>query len=572
LSSVSPGGDPSAGRRAGEALREIAALLALEKGNRFRSRAYAQAADVIEAVPDLEGAVADRQLLSLPGIGQAIAAVVQELAQTGRSKLLERLRSRYPPGAAELSRVLTPARIRTLQGALGITSLEELKRACEEGRVREVRGFGEKSERRLRERIAAGSERRRDALLPRAVEEAEALCRHLRRSPAVAAALPAGDLRRRRETVDRLELVVASREPAAVAAQARRAPGLTAVEEQAAEGFVLRRAGMLDARVHSVPPARFPLALVEATGSEAHVAALLELARRKGLRLDEQGAGGADLGGDEQVYARLGLEYVPPEMREGSGEVEAAAAGTLPRQLVEASMLQGAVHCHTEYSDGRHSIERMARAAEALGLRYLTITDHSVSAPFANGLDLDRLQRQAEEIARVQEQVSIRLLRGTEADILQDGALDYSLPVLEKLDVVIASVHRRHGMDRREMTARIVRALRQPVFKIWGHPLGRYVLSRPPIDCDMDEVLDAAAASRAAIEVNGDPHRLDLPPAWIREAKKRGIPFVLSSDAHSAGGLGNARWAADMARRGWLEGTDVLNTLGPDEFAQAVHP
>jgi len=263
---------------------------------------------------------------------------------------------------------------------------------------------------------------------------------------------------------------------------------------------------------------------------------------------------------------------VPPELREDAGEIEAAAAGRLPDDLVRLEDLRGAVHCHTVWSDGRHTVEEMARAADAMGLRYLTITDHSTSATYAKGLDADRLRRQWDEIAGVQERVRVRLLRGTESDILRDGALDFPDSVLVQLDVIVASIHNRYRMDADEMTRRLVRAMRHPVRKIWGHALGRYVLSRPPFAVHMDEVLDAVAASRAVVEVNGDPHRLDLAPIHIRAARSRGIRFVVSADAHSTGGIRNLRWGIDMARRGWLRKGDVLNTLGADEFAAAVRP
>jgi len=224
------------------------------------------------------------------------------------------------------------------------------------------------------------------------------------------------------------------------------------------------------------------------------------------------------------------------------------------------------------WSDGRNTVEEMARAADAMGLRYLTITDHSTSATYAKGLDADRLRRQWDEIARVQERVRVRLLRGTESDILRDGALDFPDAVLRGLDVVIASVHNRWRMDADEMTRRVVRAMRHPIRKIWGHALGRYVLSRPPFAVYMDQVLDAVAASRAIIEVNGDPHRLDLAPVHIREARRRGIRFVVSADAHSTSGIRNLRWGVDMARRGWLRRDDVLNTLDADDFATAARP
>jgi DNA polymerase (family 10) len=272
------------------------------------------------------------------------------------------------------------------------------------------------------------------------------------------------------------------------------------------------------------------------------------------------------------LYERLGLRPIPPELREDAGEIEAAASGRLPEDLVRLEDLRGAVHCHTVWSDGRNTVEEMARAADTLGLRYLTITDHSTSATYAKGLDADRLRRQWDEIARVQERVRVRLLRGTESDILRDGALDFPDPVLRRLDVVIASIHNRWRMDADEMTRRLVRAMRHPVRKIWGHALGRYVLSRPPFAVRMDEVLDAVAASRAIIEVNGDPNRLDLAPGYIREAKSRGIRFVVSADAHSTTGIRNLRWGVDMARRGWLRRDDVLNTLDADDFAAAVRP
>ena len=259
-------------------------------------------------------------------------------------------------------------------------------------------------------------------------------------------------------------------------------------------------------------------------------------------------------------------------MREDEGEIEAAAAGTLPSHLVDLAEIRGMVHCHTTYSDGAHSIEEMARGADALGMEYLTITDHSPTASYAGGLTVDRLRRQWDEIARVQEQVRVRLLRGTESDILADGSLDYPDAVLAELDVVIASIHHRHRMDAAQMTRRIVTAMRHPRFKIWGHALGRYVLRRPPFACHMEEILDALAESRAAVEVNGDPHRLDMEPRWIREARKRGIAFVVSTDAHSVAALDNLRWGVDMARRGWLSRGDVLNTLGVDEFRAAVRP
>jgi DNA polymerase (family 10) len=272
------------------------------------------------------------------------------------------------------------------------------------------------------------------------------------------------------------------------------------------------------------------------------------------------------------IYRELGLPFISPELREGQGEIEAALSGSLPTDLVTADDLKGLVHCHTVFSDGQHTVEEMARAADALGMEYMTITDHSPAAAYAGGLTIDRLKAQWEEIARVQERVSVRLLRGTESDILADGSLDYPDAILEQLDVVIASIHRRHRMNADQMTERLVRAMALPCFKIWGHALGRLILSRPPVECRVEEVLDAAARGRAAVEINGDPKRLDLPPRWLKAARERGLRFVVSTDAHSVPELRNVRYGVAMARRGWIERGEVLNTRSAQEFVKSVAP
>jgi DNA polymerase (family 10) len=275
---------------------------------------------------------------------------------------------------------------------------------------------------------------------------------------------------------------------------------------------------------------------------------------------------------EAELYRALGLAYVPPELREDQGELEAARTGALPEDLVRLEDIRGFVHCHTTWSDGRASLEEMARAAEALGASYLTVTDHSRSAGYAGGLDVDRLRRQWDEIARVQEQVKVKLLRGSEADILDDGALDWPDAVLEQLDVVIASIHSRMKMDEDQMTRRLCRAMSWPVFKIWGHGTGRLLGERPPYPVRVEEVLDALARSRGAVEVNGDPQRLDLEPRHVRLARDRGVPVVLSVDAHSTAALGYLRFAVATARRGWVRRADVLNTRPAEAFARAVKP
>jgi DNA polymerase (family 10) len=503
------------------ALREIGLLLEAEGSHPFRARAYARGARAVEALSEpLPALIADGRLLRVRDIGPHLATTIGELVRTGQSTLLAELRQRI-----------------------------DLKRLPSGPPV---------------------------ALLHAATAEGDGVLAYVRAHPAVERADLAGALRRRTETVSQLDLVVATHEPRAVLQHLARFPLAAEVLEHDTDQIVLRLAGGLPLRASVVPPRAFAVALHRLTGSDGHLAKLAARARERGVVMDTSGLRRRGrrlvVRSEADVYRRLGLDPIPPELREDAGEVEAAATATLPIDLLTLVDLRGMVHCHTTYSDGKDSVEAMARAAEALGMQYLTITDHSVTASYARGLSLDRLRRQWDEIARVQEKVTVRLLRGTESDILADGSLDYPDGILEQLDVVIASIHHRHRMDAQQMTRRIVTAMRHPYFKIWGHALGRYVLRRPPIDCDVEEILDAMTTARAAIEVNGDPHRLDMEPRWIREARRRGLKFVVSSDAHAVADLSYLRWGVDMARRGWLTRQDVLNTLDLDAFQAAVRP
>jgi DNA polymerase (family 10) len=549
------------------ALREIGALLRLHGDNRFKARAYERAGAALEALR--ADAVLDDpvRLQQLPGVGAATARVIADLHTEGSPPLLDRLRGQFPKGVLQLQQVphLTLRRMRALQDALGIASVDELEAACRNGDVRSVGGFGPALTAKILAGIEAWRRRGNDLLLLHADREADALLGFARAIAGVHTAVVTGAVRRRVELVDGLDVAVAAADVDAAVDACTRHPAAVAVVDRTTGGCALRLANGTLVRVHVDEPARFGALLVRTTGTDAHVAELERLAARARVELDDAGADEAT------VYARLGLPFVAPELREGVGELAAARAGRLP-ELLTAADLRGFVHCHTVWSDGRHTIEEMARAADAWGLEYLTITDHSTSAHYANGLDADRLREQWGEIARVQPLVRVRLLRGSEVDILADGALDFGDAILAQLDVVVASVHNRHRLDRAAATRRIVRALRHPLFKIWGHPLGRYVGSRPPIDVDFDEVLDAAVGARVAFEVNGDPHRLDLEPALQRAARARGIPFVVSTDAHSVAQLANLHYGVDMARRGWLTKADVLNTLPADRFAAAVRP
>ena len=550
------------------ALREMAGLLDAVGGETFKARAYARGAEVIERLDaDLGELVEARRLTGLPGIGPALAAMITELHQTGHSQTLEEQRRRVPVAALELSRIprLGLDKIAALHAALGVKTLDDLEAACVAGRVRTVKGMTEKSEQRILEAIRKlrAPEAQR-VLLPEALAIAEAMTNHFGKAADTASAEVAGELRRWSESIDQLSLVVAADRPTDAMKHALRAPLLAEVTSRRHQVLEGRLASGLPLRVQIVSRPEHAPTLLRATGSTAHVEHLERLARERGVEL--AGETEAD------IYRALGLPFIPPELREGQGEIEAALAGALPVDLVSEADVKGLVHCHTVFSDGQHTVEEMARAADALGMEYMTITDHSPAAAYAGGLTIDRLKAQWEEIARVQERVSVRLLRGTESDILADGSLDYPDWILEQLDVIIASIHRRHRMNADQMTERLVRAMSLPCFKIWGHALGRLILSRPPVECRVEEVLDAAARGRAAVEINGDPKRLDLPPRWLRAARERGLRFVVSTDAHSVGELGNVRYGAAMARRGWIERDEVLNTLSVREFARSVAP
>ena len=560
-------------------LRQIGRLLSVMGENPFKIRAYERAARALENVTgDFDARIKQGRLIEIEGIGKALAAVVEEIYHTGESALLQQLCDELPPGAVDLNDVpgLTLKKIVALHESLGIKSIDDLKTACEKGLVRAVKGFGQKAEANILAGIEKLQHREDRTLISHALADAQPLLQYLRASAEIVHCEIAGSLRRCKETVRRICIVAASADPKSVTERFLRYPIFAQSDEAGMGRCIGRLARGLEVELHIVARADYAAALHYWTGSKIHYATLVDRARSKGLTLSAEGLRGPKgkalkVETEADIYRRLGLKYIAPELRENQGEIEAAATGTLPETVV-AHDIQGMVHCHTNYSDGQNTVEEMARAAEALGMRYITFTDHSPTASYAGGVKIDRLRAQWEEIDRVQERVRIKLLKGTESDILEDGLLDYPDYILEKFDVIIASIHARHKMNADQMTARLLRALKLPLFKIWGHPLGRLIESRPPFECHMDEVLDAVAASRAAIEVNGDPRRLDLEPRWIRAARQRGIKFVVSTDAHSLKNLENLPYGVAMARRGWLSRHDILNTLSVEDFMHAVQP
>ena len=571
------------------ALQEIAARLELKGGEYFKARAFKIGARAIaELTEDIGKLIKENRLTLVKGIGQTLAKQIAELYATGESSFLNKLRAESPAGILELANVrgLNVKKVERLQEALGISSIDELRAACLAGKVRNVKGFGAKTEQKILAAITSRDQREQRIHINHALRVGERLIEYLETAPGFIEVELAGSLQRWKETVSQIIVVASAKQPAAFINHFLRFPLIARVDDKSRRHCSVVLSEGFKAKLFAVKPYEYPIALLRATGSDAHLKKLDQVAATQKLKLTQSGiekllsrraksqtpARTIRVTSEWEIYDRLGIQYVPPELREDAGEVEAALNSNLPEDLITVDDIQGMVHCHTMYSDGKHSIEQMAHAAQSMGMKYITITDHSPTAFYAGGVKIDRLQRQWEEIERVQEQSKIKILKGTESDILADGSLDYPDWILEQFDVIVASIHSRYKMDEDKMTHRLTAAMRQPVFKIWGHALGRLIQRRPPFDCRVEEILDVIAESRAAIEINGDPYRLDMEPRWLREARKRKIKFVISVDAHSTGALDHVKFGVGIARRGWVRRGEVLNTLPVKRFQKAVRP
>jgi DNA polymerase (family 10) len=486
-------------------------------------------------------------------------AARRELAATGRSTTLDELREQIPPGLVEMLGIpgLGVAKVRQIHERLHIESLADLEDAAADGRLAALPRFGRKTADNVRKGIAALRQASACRLFHHALDEAQGIARALAALEGVRRVEIAGSVRRRLEIIRDLDFVVVHtdglREPLVKRLDA--APGVT--ELAGKEGAVtLRFASGAVAQVLLATEANAGLALVRATGSAEHVA-----------QLEARLAPGSGPWGDEAgVYHAAGLPWIPPELREGMGEIEAAAAGRLPR-LLEQRDLKGFLHCHTNYSDGTTTVAEWADACRAAGYAWLGITDHSESSAYAGGLRTEDVTRQHAEIDAANRRASdFRILKGVEADILADGSLDYGPAVLDSFDFVIASIHTRFGMTETEMTERVLRALDDPHTTILGHPTGRLLLARDPYAIDLEQVLQRAAERGVAVEVNADPHRLDLDWRMVRRARDLGVPISLGADAHSVAGLANVALGVGIARKGWLGADDVLNTRDAEGF------
>jgi DNA polymerase (family 10) len=550
-------------------LSEIADLLELTRGNPFKVRAYRRAAQVVDIHP---ARVADLwregRLAELPGVGEGIAGKIGELVDTGDCREHARLAALVPPGVLELLRLegVGPKTVEAVWKGLGIEDVSALEEACRSGRVLEAPRMGAARAHAILAAIGRHRARAGRTPLHRALAHADEILSRLRKVPGVRRAEAAGSLRRRKETVGDLDLLVATGDAAPVV---RAFTGLAGVAAVVAEGptkaSVRLRSG-IQADLRVLPPESFGAALHYFTGSKAHNVAIRTRAMRRGLKISEYGVfdrRGRRISGasEEDVFRAVGLPFIPPELREATGEIEAAEAGRLPR-LVEEDDLLGDLHVHSRASgDARGGLQDLARAGRELGRRYLGITDHSRARPL--GLDAARLAAHAAEIRALDARLGgrPRLLAGVEVDVLPGGALDLPDRALAGVDLVVAGIHARFGDPARTTTDRIVRALRSGVVHVLAHPSGREIGKRDAYPLDLGRVLEVAREEEVALEVNAMPERLDLTDVACRAAKAAGVPVVISSDAHDPAHLANLRYGVWVARRGWLEAKDVLNTL-----------
>lgn len=560
------------------AFSEMADLLEIQQANPFRIRAYRNAARIVgEMGRDVRAMIGrGEDLTKLPGIGDDLAAKMHEIVDTGHCRALDKLHAQLPPAITELLHVpgLGPKRVRELWHELDIQTLEQLARAARDGRIRNLPGFGAKTEANILQNVEVRLSKTHRIKLATAAQYADALVAWLNRASGISNVEVAGSYRRMRETVGDLDILVIARPNSDVMQR------FTAYDEVAdvlsqgpTRASVVLRSG-LQVDLRAVEAESYGAALCYFTGSKSHNIALRRIAQEKGLKLNEYGVfqGKERIAGDTEksVYRTLGLDWVPPELREDRGEIAAARAHRLPR-LVELKDLKGDLHVHTKATDGHNTLEEMAKAAKALGLSYIAITEHSRRLTVAHGLDPERLAAQCDEIDRLNEKLSgITLLKGIEVDILEDGDLDLPDAALARLDIVIGAVHSRFDLPRARQTERILRAMDHPHFTMLAHPTGRVIESREPYDVDMLRIIRHARLRGCFLELNAHPERLDLLDTHCMMAREEGVRVAINSDAHAIQDFEHLRYGIGQARRGWLEAGDVLNTRTLAELKQLL--
>ena len=554
--------------RIAQIIDEMGTLLELRGENPFRVRAYHTAAQALVNLPgDLPEMIAGGSLKEVPGIGDTMYSKIVQLATTGHLPSYDELRRSTPPGLVALLRIpgLGPKKIKALHETLKIESMADLRAAGESGLIAKLKGFGAKTETKILEGIAFVEKAGERILQSDALRLVAPILAAVRAHPQVIRAEVCGSLRRRAETIGDLDVLFSSQNAPAVLETFVKLPQVATVLAHGPTKASVRLADGVQCDLRGVEDAQYPFALHYFTGSKAHNIAIRKRALARGLSLNEYALSGADgpvaCETEADLFGALELAEIPPELREDHGEIEAAAAGSLP-SLVEFADLTGTFHCHSDWSDGGATLAEMAAAAQARGMKYLGIADHSRSAAYAGGLSIERVRDQWAAIDALNKTFrgKFHLFKGTECDILADGSLDYPDELLDGFDYVVASVHSNFNLPREAMTRRLVQAVSNPRVTMLGHPTGRLLLARDGYDLDLDAVIDAAAAAGTMIEINANPHRLDLDALHCRRARQKGVMIVINPDAHSVGGLDDLEYGVSVARRGWLCKDDVWNT------------
>lgn len=558
-------------REVANVLYQMAELLELHADNRFKIIAYGKAARAIESSKeDIEQICREGRLDSIPGVGKAIAQKIEEYLRTGKIQAHQDLLKDTPQGLAELLNVpgLGPKTIFMLHEKLGITNLDELEKAAREHRIRRLPRMGPTSEKNIIKGLERYRKRSTRILLSEAEPIVEEILEYIKGMDGLEHITVAGSYRRRKETVGDIDILATAAKPEEIISAFVRMP---IVDEVLGKGptkgsIIVKETIQVDLRI--VEHKSFGTALQYFTGSKEHNVRLRQIALDRGYSLSEYSLkrlqDGQDLffSSEEDVYSTLGMEYIQPELREETGEIEAALSGSLPN-LIELADIKGDLHVHSDWSDGRATIEEMARAAKTLGYEYIAISDHSPSVGIAGGLTPDELDQKIDVIAAINETLKgFTVLVGTEVDIRADGKLDYPDEILEKCDIVVASVHMAQQQKERAITGRLVTAIENDNVDIIGHPTGRKIGERDPYEVDMQTVLEAAAKTGTAMEINAFPTRLDLNDIWAKRAKEMGVKMSIDSDAHDSKHLGVMRYGVNVAKRGWLEKKDVLNAMG----------
>ena len=560
-----------------EIFYQIADLLEIKGELEFKVRAYRRAAQRIETLEeDIEELCRKGKLRSIPGIGESIASKIKELIETGRLEYLEKLKREVPEDLIRLMDIpgVGPKKALILYKKLGITTVEQLRDACKKGRLRHLEGFGELTERNILRGIEMLERSKDRFLINVAYENGYRLVEYLKKNKDVLSISIAGSLRRMKETIGDIDILVSSLNPDSIMEDFVRYPDVKIVLAKGSKksSVILRDGIQVDVRV--VKPESFGAALQYFTGSKEHNIQIRNIAMKMGLKINEYGVFRKDteeyIAGrtEEEVYKAIGLDYIEPELRENRGEIELAQQGKLPK-IVKYEEVKGDFHIHSTWSDGTASIEEIARRSQEMGYEFVGIADHSASLKVAHGLSEEDLLKKIQEIRKLQERFDVRIFAGTECDIKPDGSLDYSNKILKELDFAYAAIHTKFKMDRKEMTERIIKAMENEYINILAHPTARMIGKREPIDIDLEKIFEVARETNTFMEINAFPDRLDLNDVHAKMAKEMGVKMAIGTDSHALDHMRFLRFGTAMARRGWLEKKDILNTYDLREIEKA---